>query len=539
MKGGSCMPFPTPYITNIKLLAGVPLDESYRSSIYWASAGAQQAYFASKVKTGLSWTDCMYHRETDEIRVNATIDQCEDINYVMFQNTGYGSKWFYAFATEHRYINANCTAIKIKPDILQTYYFDYVMQPCFIERQHTETDVVGENTITEPVTINKYYKYDSVDTLSSFTDWSVIMFATWDASDGLYHGGTGNNGIWSGLEQSEIGRVRITTVGSAVSYQWLRSPDTYLADILNNHPDDVGGIVAMVMLPTAFVTNPQQQVIVTRPSGSYATPFETYAVKNKKCMTYPFTKLVVTDGNGSGRDYAFEEFDNGGQQIQFYLHADQCPNQSIVCTPLYYRNLVNDITQAVVMTGFPMCSWVSDSFMSYLSQNLSNIVISYASAAGQMVGGIAAVAGSGGVGTAVGLGMVGSGAGQIAGILQSANNAYSQPMQAHGNVNNSTFFTMGKKMFEFRTMGPRLEELKLLDDYFNMYGYAIHRTATPNIAARPCWTYIKTINSIAVPASPGGCPASALKNIQDIYDTGITFWKNAADVGNYSLNNSV
>ena len=74
----------------------------------------------------------------------------------------------------------------------------------------------------------------------------------------------------------------------------------------------------------------------------------------------------------------------------------------------------------------------------------------------------------------------------------------------------------------------------MIDDYFTMYGYATNRCKIPNYSARPHWNYLKTRNVNLT----GSVPANAMKHLCQIYDNGITFWKNPSEVGDYNLDNS-
>ena len=77
------------------------------------------------------------------------------------------------------------------------------------------------------------------------------------------------------------------------------------------------------------------------------------------------------------------------------------------------------------------------------------------------------------------------------------------------------------------------QNARIIDDFFTKYGYACHRVKKPNMNSRPRWNYVKTKGCIAI----GSAPSDEIKKICSIYDKGITFWKNASDVGDYSLNN--
>ena len=112
--------------TNIRILQNVPLDTTYVHTIYFSSASAQQTYFASKQKYNLS--SYTYQRVNNGIaRVGIKADSLYDCNYMMFQNTAYGSKWFYAFITSVEFVNNECSEITFELDVMQTWFFNYTM----------------------------------------------------------------------------------------------------------------------------------------------------------------------------------------------------------------------------------------------------------------------------------------------------------------------------------------------------------------------------------------------------------------------------
>ena len=67
-----------------------------------------------------------------------------------------------------------------------------------------------------------------------------------------------------------------------------------------------------------------------------------------------------------------------------------------------------------------------------------------------------------------------------------------------------------------------------------MYGYATKKIKVPNTNVRENWTYTKTKNCVV----KSNAPADDVKKICSIYDKGITFWRNPANVGNYNLSNN-
>ena len=93
---------------------------------------------------------------------------------------------------------------------------------------------------------------------------------------------------------------------------------------------------------------------------------------------------------------------------------------------------------------------------------------------------------------------------------------------------------LGKTRYTIYKKSIRQEYAKIVDEYFTRYGYATKRNKIPNRNVRPHWTYTKTIGCTIT----GSMPADSARKICDIYNTGITFWNNPTELGNYSLNNS-
>lgn len=558
------MPYPTPHITNISLLAEVPLDATYRHTLYFASAAAQHTYFAGKVVSGLVWTECVYHREQSAIRVNAPIEDVERVNYVMFQNTAYSSKWFYAFVTDCVYINANCTELKIELDVLQTWYFDVQLMPSYIERAHAETDAIGDNLVEETIDIGDPVVLNSLSSNQNvFKRWDVIALTTFDWSTWQPAAGGVYNGVYSALNRTRIGQFDISMLQNALQWTIISDPRSKLVDLITNHADLVDGLVAVFMAPTSLEIESGSMVHlgITKPAiGDRLKPLNAtdgYIPRNHKLYTSPFTKLFVTDGAGGGKFYAYEKFASGSQ-ADFMITSDRAPAQSVLCIPAGYNGYKQylagsdeyNFEESVVMTGLPQCAWISSSYQTYLAQNASQLGLSQAMAYGKTaIGGLGVALSVAGALPSAGATLAGAGAGAsmfTSGLSEIINlNADKQDRarrapEMHGQMTGTALFSAAEKAFRFITYCPRPEYCEIIDNFFDLYGYAQHRVYVPNLNARPHWTYIKTVGALVLPASnTGGVNAGVLQQIEAIYNRGITYWRNAAEVGNYSLDNSI
>ena len=96
--------------TNIRLLK-CPIKLDNKNQITFSNKEAQENYFKSLPY--LEVDSSMYQRADDSIYYPDIYDNLLGYNYVMYQNTNYSNKWFYAFITDIQYENDNCTTLTI------------------------------------------------------------------------------------------------------------------------------------------------------------------------------------------------------------------------------------------------------------------------------------------------------------------------------------------------------------------------------------------------------------------------------------------
>ena len=131
--------------TNIKLLKECPLDNTYTNTLWFADKEKQTNYFLGLVKK--HFYRCSYQRQSKSIRLEVRYDDIYECNYLMYQNTGHGNKWFYAFITKIEYVNETTSEVFFEIDVMQTWMFDYTLKESFVEREHSETDNIGDNIV--------------------------------------------------------------------------------------------------------------------------------------------------------------------------------------------------------------------------------------------------------------------------------------------------------------------------------------------------------------------------------------------------------
>lgn len=519
----------------VKVLRGVPLDADYTNTLYFASAAAQSSYFASTAK--YTYTQLMYIRATRRVRIPIAADSIFDCNYLMYRNQQYLNKWFYAFINQVYYVNDNCCEIDFEIDVMQTWAFDYAIKPSFIERNHTVTDIIGDNDVAENLDLGTYEVQKEDRFANMGYDWDVVMFSTFDPTTLQPSGGTLTGGSFSALHRMSIGKFTLTGTGSA---SWVQDATVPLRDIMTNHAHLIDGIVAIVIAPSYFEANATSVWTISKLTDTLTVP--SYNVRNKKLLTAPFYMLYVADGSGSGKMFEPNKFQATSSMV-FNVKSDAAPVQSVIATPENYKRPQNGIggqdndTEAMIMTGFPQAAWISDAFQTYMAQNQTNMAVSYAVGAAQIVGGAALAIFTEGAGATAGYSLAASGVGTIGNLLADVNDKSKRAPETHGNITGTAFMRTGNKTFIAYHLMPDYEHLKIIDDYFDMFGYAIHEVGVPNISSRPHWNYVKLRGANILPSSGTGLPASDLKKICQIFDRGVTFWMSASEVGNYNLDN--
>ena len=175
-------------------LCKTPLENDYKNQLTFNNATDQFNYFNSKVQH--RFDNYTYIKKDNVINVGIHIDQIIDCNYLFYQNVGFpNAKYYYCFITNMEYVNENCTKITFETDCFQTWLFQIKYNKCFIEREHTNNDTIGTNTIPENLEtgeyiIDNYIKFDKLDELVY-----VMQVTAWTTGDNPPLA-TNYGGIW-------------------------------------------------------------------------------------------------------------------------------------------------------------------------------------------------------------------------------------------------------------------------------------------------------------------------------------------------------
>lgn len=549
--------------------------------------------------------DFSFIRNKGTIKVNQPLPVVNIGNYIYFYN-GFEQFGYFAWIDNAVYISDNCTEIYYTIDIWTTYIQLGIVNagysvganamielaPTMVLREHVADDSIGANL--QPENINTGTAYNNVRQVEvnlnhtdsdPLTTYNTAVFVTSKNADNSNITPNFYGGLYSGLDYTRIWSSNIAPFN----------------DFINgyaSHPDD---LIDILYAPYWLIANAnadngyfaQKQIDVQRPTaGMYGSQY-----KNNKIYTYPYTKLQVSNNAGVTNDFAFENFrarTGLTQYATFALYGIISPTVEIMLVPTYYQGAIRGYDQSLTMKNFPTCAWASDYFENWKALNLAGI--NYTTQASERNAGLAQarlannynidtsrnVLGaasnfSGSLGQILSGNVIG---GLASGATSIANSALTQQALSynynfnqkevsynltdalfaaqnavniatlganpvHGNISAGAIGASIDNMysFTFRTLCLNDEYMKVIDDYFTMFGYAINKIKRPAFKTRKNYNYIKVAGDAFIinknKVGIKSIPDFALEKLNEIARNGVTIWHNHDNIGDYSVDNSI
>jgi hypothetical protein len=546
--------------STVILLRNISLTPTYENTVDYDNADSQ---YNDMIAHQLArWDRCTYvgkNKQQGVIRLESTNGLLmQQATYMMFKNTSYENKWFYAFVTDVTWVNNVTWEVSFILDVLQTYYFDFTYEKCFIERQHSVTDKVGDNIIDEGLETGEYIA-NYVDEITDYAETESVVCARLDIDGNEV---TGESDI---LQTFEVDGIYI---GSCIyRIQHLGTEDKFFNNA-SNAPDSV---LDYYNIPTAFAGDvgqikgkpPILTKTVEKPHISTGKLYK-YTPRNNKLFTYPYCYLRATDLSGNTINYRYELFNTSN--CTFDYTCTRLPNPEGYIYPNNYDNISKNYDEGLSINDFPRGAYPVDTYKAWLAQTANARTLQMLGASGSAIAGFAGILGgayagagstlSGSVSNFVStsgadysmLGSLGAsgmaglpnnpamgigGIGAVLGLMAQKEDHKVNSQRAVGNKSTSAIAMLGKHIIQLQSMCIQQNYAEAIDSFFDKYGYKQNIIAVPNIKARPHWNYIKTVGC-DVKAS---LPAQLVGQINSIHDSGVTFWKNLDSIGDYSLDN--
>lgn len=613
--------------TTIYLLKGCPIDKDYRHTKYFTNATQQNDYFRTLVfKTFSEQTYQRYAK--GQLRIAALADDIYSANYMMFQNTNHGNKWFYAFIDSVEYVSNTVTTVYYTIDVIQTWMFDYSMNGCFVEREHSLTDKFGENLVPEnletgdkivyrreAIISNAKYMLGAVvlkrnplkDTDTAFasppnnisnrwhmarytpnvetTLYPYVIYPLDNITQGslvyIVHGLPinpedcvnffNNNG-------NDYNYFNVTHVqGDVKEYVTL---STFLTDIIEGKVagSDTGVVGDQITLSTDDIigvyTYPAYYALktsldkarnegfsnycghitnaTTRPI-SFSYGGKTYIPKNKKTLTSPYNDIKITNSMGDEINLKYELFgDTNNPDFDIYTVLYSSPCSTLV--PHSYKGIIRNWDEAISQSNYPVPAYSGNAYQDWLRDNRSSWTTGMIASS---VTGLISVGAN--LATHNIAGSIASGANLAGGIMTSlaklADLKQKSPTAVYQSLTQLLNMASNEMQWWLYKSQIKPEFAEIIDNYFSMFGYATNKVKIPNIKnplmsslLRPSWNYVQTkgcmIDAVTHKDSNGNeivdscVPADVERELERIYDNGITFWMPGKIVGDYTQDNS-
>ena len=579
-----------PYIppnSDVVLCRGVPIDSDYKHTLYFDSVAAQNNYFFSKAFK--QFHNVSYQRERrNYITLEIPATQVYACNYLLFKNTSYGEKWFFAFVDSVDYVNDNVTEIHYELDMMQTWMFEYTLSQCMVEREHSVTDKIFENTKPEDIGYGELMCGRAKGLLYTeglLKDYACV-FTSEPYAPGLdekpfimygqfcpVYGYIGKAEKVNELIKDFVNRgkqdaiVSVTAGCKLMALTTSEDPDKYINQMppvvpQKNFKCNCYGVASKIV-------DGKERYKDCLPNG--------YKPRNKKLFGYPYNQVWISNGQGTVNEYRYEDFklDENGQ-FEFIACGSGIGTPECVLYPATYRGIGPAYMNAITLTGFPTIPWIGDTYKAYMALNREQINNTYettainavSNALSGFIGGAvttnnaadmlqAAKADASNAGKTVSqttktglrqqamggiLSGIGASIASVGDIFKNTLSVYAKlkdisniPPNVSGLSGASSItYGIGELDFTKYDMCVKPEYAEIVDKFFDMFGYNTSTVKVPNTHSRPHWNYVKTVGC----EIKGFLPQEAANVIKAVYDRGVTFWKNGDEVGNYTLDNS-
>lgn len=547
--------------STIRFHQNVALDNTYDHTYWFPTRQDQTDFFSSVNRIYLQLDSYSYQRHSaNAIRVALPISRIVNCSYMSFKNTYFEGKWFYAFVTDLEYVNNNTTIVYYEIDVIQTYFYDITFKQCFIDRQHTTTDNIGDNTVPEPINVGEYMYNNAVASDNHvgtvvngvdgiYSDYVIVIAATVKGSydDTTQHWaftpvyGVVQGGVYGGIFFNIFN----------FNENGMNGANSFLSDIseIAHMPE---AVISVFMAPMYFVYNgintstfnPNPKSKETRIAKNYSWTYlkngVAQSVRNKKLFTYPFNLLHVSNGNETV-DYKFELFYNDDCRLENM--GVIMPTSEIDLIPINYKMnpqetsfVFENFNEKISITNLPQCPFNIDGYKAWYAMNATPLKFNTEMGVISGLANIASVAG--GVSTNPANDAITG----TTKMVDSIGNSLIQfklastiPPQPNGSATN--VLAVGSKQLGFHIYYARVKDeyAAIIDDYFTRYGYAIHKNGVPNFHARSRFTYIKTVDCTI----DGNLPNEYSRKFVNILNNGITFWADYSTLGDYTTPNSL
>ena len=490
--------------SKIRLCKNINLDRDYKNVLNYTES-QMLSLCESQSHLVASANDYSFIRNRGTISTNFSYDDCLQSNYIAFQNKDYSNKWFFAFIDDVSYIGENNTEIKYTIDSWSTWFDYWTAKPCFVLREHVNDDTIGLNTELENLDVGEVFAESITKDLSltSVSGFFVAVSTNYLPNDNT----TGLEALSTdrGTKYSGISVYNRNIFGTRIILFYVTTSTTF-ANITKfikrvNADGEVASIENLFILP--YLSVPLQSItshtayfqvqdsehqfefytipFTLEPKTWYQeitkiTSYTGLTIKNNKCFCYPYNYLLVTNGSGSNNIYKYENFYSN--TCKFLNTFSISIGGSGRLAPLRYKENYSENTsdfdsanydETLPFAKFPTCSWSSDAFINWLTQNSVNIAVSAIFAPLEFAGGLASAKSSNESGSSSVAQKGISASSSVASFFGDLHQAMLLPNISGNQPTGDVVWSEDRNIIYYKQMRAKDEYIKKIDDYFTKF----------------------------------------------------------------------
>lgn len=379
-----------PYIapnTKLYILKGVPLDNTYEHTVYYANATAQLNAFLAYKKYELE--KLSYQRTgAGLMRVQLTYEQMYDCNYMIFQNTSYGNKWWYAFITGVAYVNNSTCEISYEIDVMQTWCYDYTFMQSFVDREHVDPSTES---------FSNYRNYIQPEGLETGSEPKIINQSKCGGQiQGiLLQATTGPEGQSVALNMGNTVNCDMNALYTIVFKVGLYTPGNgfenetqtkYFVDTVNKYINNGFGenLVSIQACPSGEYSWGSDTYNISSILNSSSPVIDDYHIKNPKLLCYPYRYFVVSNMEGGTLIIKPELLLSDVVELKVYSVAEPSPVATLFVKNYNYNISETDVYSEIrasafnslTISDYPVFSVANDSYKAWWAQNKNSYLAS-------------------------------------------------------------------------------------------------------------------------------------------------------------------
>lgn len=554
------------YLFDVFLFATFPIND-YSNEVYYESEEKRDKEFDKYVYRKFHNISSI-NRSKRYIKLPMTYYSGNYYNYGYFLDKENNKRYyFFVDSVEWNSNETSCT-LHFSYDYFQTYCHHFVFDYSFVEREHVANDNFGKHIIDEGLPVDEYkvtqnsllrgsdkdlgWVYcctvsDTNQILSPTSETSnplptVCQPSKYELSTTILFSDDLNN-VTSFLNKM-VDKNKIDSIGGlyAVPQVALLNVTTHEAYYTDGTSADMEYVGKNTKLPTMFKYSKE----VSRYFGKDAYNDKVkenidtkYQPRNAKCLTYPYQFINITNNNGSNLVGQFE-LANDSKTVKFHYYFPCIEGNTSFGYLANYDGVEKNFDKSLQGQTNPELPYITNTFSAYLSANQNSIANQYDTIERNLdfantktnVDTAFGLAGS-----ILGLNPMGAAQSIAGGIMGYQGNELSATNQrkaidsslkdqasrgniAHGSFMGTACITSGQYGFKAQLYQVTNENIKMIDDYFTMFGYKVNQIKIPQFNSRKYWNYLKTsgCNIIA------NIPQEALNVIKKMFDDGTTIW---------------